>query len=98
MMKLFIWLPKIDVGSISYEFYEDAMVNMTQSIIWGITDWIQVIILIGWVPITMAIALRELVNASTFRVYLSCLIVSILIGLIIYFFRPSFLFKVIAGS
>lgn len=70
---------------------------VTKSVIWGITDWIQVIVLIGWVPITMSIALREMVNASTFRVYISCLIVSILVAAVVYIFRPSFLFSVAVG-
>ncbi|MBN2155612.1 MAG: hypothetical protein JW776_06190 [Candidatus Lokiarchaeota archaeon] len=72
-----------------------VLASFAQSIVWGITDWIQVIVLIGAVPITMSIALRELVNASTFRVYVSCLIVSLLLGLVLYFFRPSFLFNMI---
>jgi hypothetical protein len=88
---LLIALPPISgVDAASFE-------DITKSIIWGITDWIQVIVLIGWVPITMSIALREMVNASTFRVYISCLIVSILIGAVVYFFRPSFLFSVVVG-
>ncbi len=94
---LFIALPTENVAGVPAVDYITAMGRMTASFVWGLTDWIQVIVLIGWVPITMAIALRELVNASTFRVYISCLIISILIGLAIYFFRPSFLFSVVTG-
>ncbi len=91
---LFVALPVVHVsGSIvDTTTFED----ITLSFIWGITDWIQVIVLIGWVPITMSIALRELVNASTFRVYISCLLVAILLGFVLYFFRPVFLFNTIA--
>ena len=84
---LFIGLPR---GIVFSEF--PALAN---SWAWGITDWVQVIILIVAVPITMSIALRELVNASTFRVYISCVIVAILLGFLAYFFRPSFLFQAI---
>ncbi len=91
---LFIALPFVDAtGGINTTVFSP----IANSFIWGITDWIQVIVLIGWVPITMSIALRELVNASTFRVYISCLIVSILLGFTLYFFRPSFLFKTVVG-
>jgi len=83
--------------SVSAPITASDFTAITSSFIWGVTDWIQVIVLIGWVPITMSIALRELVNASTVRVYVSCLIVSILIGLILYIFRPSFLFNVVVG-
>ncbi|TFG18482.1 MAG: hypothetical protein EU530_09235 [Promethearchaeota archaeon] len=87
---LFVFLPVEDVSSpITVADFAD----ITNSLVWGVTDWIQVIVLIGWVPITMTIAIRELVNASTFRVYLSCLIVAILLGFLLYFFRPSFLFN-----
>ena len=84
---LFIGLP----SGITFASFPDIAASRA----WGITDWIQVIFLIGAVPITMSIALREMVNASTFRVYLSCVIVAILLGFLAYFFRPSFLFQTI---
>lgn len=93
---LFIALPSINMVTSTIAWSD--FIPIAGSWVWGITDWIQAIVLIGWVPITMAIALRELVNASTMRVYISCLIVAILLGFVLYFFRPSFLFKTITGA
>ncbi|MBD3351493.1 MAG: hypothetical protein GF364_08395 [Candidatus Lokiarchaeota archaeon] len=66
-----------------------------ESRIWGIIDWIQVIFLIGWVPITMSIALRDIANASTMKVYISCLTVSIIIAFFVYFLRPTLMMQYI---
>jgi len=92
---LFALLP---FETVSSPLVNTDFTRITTSFVWGLTDWIQVIVLIGWVPITMSIALRELVNASTFRVYFSCLIVAILLGFVLYFFRPSFLFSTVVGA
>jgi hypothetical protein len=92
---LFIALPGVDAtGTIGPSTFEP----LANSFIWSIIYWIQAIMLIGWVPITMSIALRELVNASTVRVYISCLIVSIILGMVLYFFQPAFLFKTAFGA
>jgi len=72
-----------------------AVQILSNSPVWGIIDWIQVIILIGWVPITMSIALRDIANASTQRVYISCLLISLLLGLFVYFLRPTLAFSYI---
>lgn len=92
---LFIALP---VEQVSVPITASDFTPIAESFVWGLADWIQVIVLIGWVPITMSIALRELVNASTFRVYISCLIVAVLLGFVLYFFRPSFLFSTVIGA
>lgn len=84
---LLIFLPSTTPGNVG---------DMSTSIAWSIVDWIQVIILIGWVPITMSIALRDIANASTMRVYISCLIISILLAAISYFMRPTFLMGQVA--
>jgi hypothetical protein len=91
---LWLGLPSINVDVDSGFSINPAEVEpIWNSFIWGIVDWIQVIVIIGWISITMAIALRDIANASTFRVYISCLIVSFIIALMFYFFRPSFLFQ-----
>lgn len=64
--------------------------------VWGIIDWIQVIFMIGWVPILMAIALRDVANSSTLRVYISSVIVSVILCFAFYFLRPTFLFQNLA--
>ncbi|MHA1340626.1 MAG: TFIIB-type zinc ribbon-containing protein [Promethearchaeota archaeon] len=75
---------------------DSAVQILASSPVWGIIDWIQVIILVGWIPITMSIALRDIANASTLRAYISCLLISLLIGLIFYFLRPTLTFKYLA--
>lgn len=65
------------------------------STVWGIIDWVQVIVWIGWVPITMSIALRDIANASTQNVYISCLLISLLLAFITFMLRPTFLFNYI---
>ena len=47
--------------------------------VWGIIDWVYVVFIIGWVPILMAIALRDIANSSTIRVYLSSVIISVIL-------------------
>jgi hypothetical protein len=86
----------IALPSVPVDFYMvlnpgilDGFVN---SAVWGIIDWIQIIILIGWVPILMSIALRDIANASTTRVYISSLIVAVLISLVVYFSRSTLFF------
>lgn len=64
--------------------------------VWGIIDWIQVIFMIGWVPILMAIALRDVANSSTLRVYISSVIISVILCFAFYFLRPTFLFQNLA--
>ena len=59
----------------------------------GILFWVETIILIGWIPITMSIALRDIANASTLRVYISSVIVSVLICWVVFFINPVFLFQ-----
>ena len=61
--------------------------------VWGIIDWVYVIFMIGWVPILMAIALRDIANSSTVRVYISSVIVSVILCWLFYFLRPTFLFQ-----
>jgi hypothetical protein len=90
---LFVALPPVGPITVVPDIseFQTFFQLIASSGVWALTEWIQVISLIIFVPITMSIALRELVNASTLRVYLSCVIVSILLGFLVYFFRPSFL-------
>lgn len=83
-----VGLPQV-IGPVSAE----ALNSFFISPVWGIIDWIQVIFMIGWVPILMAIALRDVANSSTLRVYISSVIVSVILCWIFYFVRPTFLFQ-----
>ncbi|MHA1728771.1 MAG: TFIIB-type zinc ribbon-containing protein [Promethearchaeota archaeon] len=84
-------LPNVVING-PYDFAPEKFQMLFASYVWGIIDWIQVIIIIGWVPILMSIALRDIANASTARVYISCVVVSVFISWIFFFSRPTFLF------
>jgi hypothetical protein len=57
----------------------------------SILYWVQTIILIGWVPIPISIALRDIANASTLRVYISSVVVSVIICWLLFFINPNFI-------
>ncbi|MCP4764569.1 MAG: hypothetical protein GY870_22530, partial [archaeon] len=71
---------------------EDASLALS-SPAWGIIDWFYMIVFIGWVPITMSIALREMANSSTQRVYISCVISAVIVCIFFFFARPTILFQ-----
>ena len=60
--------------------------------VWTIFDVIDALTLGIWVPILISLAIRELSNSSTFRVLLSSLAIGIIIAVLFYFLRPTFLF------
>jgi hypothetical protein len=61
----------------------------TDTYVWQIIDVIQIITLVGWIPITLSISLRDLGNTSTLRLYVACVIMGILTSYMMFFVRPS---------
>ncbi len=57
---------------------------------WMVLHLIDALIIAVWIPILISIAIRELSNSSTTRVLLSSLTIGILIAIIFYFMRPTF--------
>lgn len=57
--------------------------------VWTVLDVIDALTLGIWVPILISLAIRELSNSSTFRVFLSSVAIGILIAVLFYFLRPT---------
>ncbi|MFW9781619.1 MAG: hypothetical protein ACFFFB_04960 [Candidatus Heimdallarchaeota archaeon] len=57
---------------------------------WTILHTIDAITVGIWVPILVALSIRELSNSSTTRVLLSSLIIGIVVALLFFFLRPTF--------
>ncbi|MHA1821089.1 MAG: TFIIB-type zinc ribbon-containing protein [Promethearchaeota archaeon] len=90
---LLIALPTVSVSvGTGYAISTGLLNPIWNSPIWTITDWLTMITFVGWIPITMSIALREIANTSTQRLYISNLIIAIIIAVFLYFLRPTFLF------
>ena len=73
----------------NYESVFALLEPIFDSPVWKVIDIIQIITLVGWIPITLSIALRDLGNTSTLRLYIACVIVAILTAYMMYFVRPS---------
>ncbi len=82
----------VDISTYDLSIYEGVM----NSPMWGVIYFIDAITIAVWVPILMSIAIRELANSSTVRVFISSLIIGILVAVFYYFTRPA-LFGGIGG-
>ena len=56
---------------------------------WAIIDVMQIITIGVWIPITMAIALREIANTNTTKLLIGNIIVGMVLAYMIYFLRPT---------
>ena len=59
--------------------------------VWVVMDVIEALTLGIWIPILISLAIRELSNSSTFRVLLSSIAIGIIIAVLLYFLRPTFI-------
>jgi hypothetical protein len=59
--------------------------------VWNVLYIIEALTLGIWVPILIALSIRELSNSSTFRVLISSLAIGIIIAIFWYFMRPVFI-------
>ncbi len=57
---------------------------------WTVLHFIDAVTIAIWIPILVALSIRELSNSSTTRVLLSSLIIGILVAVIFFFLRPTF--------
>jgi hypothetical protein len=60
--------------------------------VWMVLHSIEALTIGIWVPILISLSIRELSNSSTFRVFISSLAIGIIIAVIFYFLRPTFIF------
>lgn len=58
---------------------------------WTVLHLIDALTIAVWVPILITLAIRELSNSSTFRVFISSLVIGIIIAVFYYFLRPTFI-------
>lgn len=79
--------------SLPFDFSLNSMLFDTvfQYPTWMVLDIIDAIVLIGWIPMTITIAIRELANSSTFRVYLSSILIGTLCAIILFLLKPTIL-------
>ncbi len=59
--------------------------------LWVVLDVIDAITIGIWIPILISLSIRELSNSSTFRVLVSSLAIGIIIAVLFYFLRPTFI-------
>jgi succinate dehydrogenase hydrophobic anchor subunit len=87
-----IFLPTVNVGS-TYNHNIDSLAQLYEGLfnspVWGVVDFVNIVIMIGWLPITMAIAIRDVSKTDTLKVLISSVIVSILLTYLFFFLRPT---------
>jgi hypothetical protein len=87
-----------------YNYNPMALIAFTEVMfdnpVWAIVEVLQIVTLVGWIPITMSIALRDLSNSSTVRLYIACVVIGALTSYMIIFLRPTlnWNFNIIAGQ
>lgn len=79
--------------SLPFDFssYSTVFSTFFQSPTWMVLDILDAIVLIVWIPMNMTIAIRELANSSTYRVYLSSVSIGIITAIIFFLLKPTIL-------
>ncbi|MFX1393791.1 MAG: zinc-ribbon domain-containing protein [Promethearchaeota archaeon] len=80
--------PNISVDTES-ELPLDIFSRIFKSQVWAVLDVIDALTIAIWVPILMALAIRDLSNSSTLRVLISSLIIGTIVAILFYFLRPT---------
>ncbi|MFX1532235.1 MAG: hypothetical protein ACFFBC_14055 [Promethearchaeota archaeon] len=65
--------------------------QMFSSGTWAILDVLDAFTIAIWVPILMTLSIRELSNSSTTRVLIPTIIIGVVVAILYYFLRPTFL-------
>jgi len=71
-------------------FDPNTFTALFTSPIWPVIYTIEALTIAIWVPILVALAIRDLSNSSTSRVLLSSLIIGVTMAILFYFLRPVF--------
>jgi len=79
--------------SLPFDFssYSSVFNTFFQYPTWMVLDILDAIVLIVWIPMNMTIAIRELANSSTYRVYLSSVSIGIITAIIFFLLKPTIL-------
>ncbi|MBY9009606.1 MAG: hypothetical protein KGD74_07065 [Candidatus Lokiarchaeota archaeon] len=87
---ILIGLPTIDIPNIPS--FVTLSAPLFDTPVWTILHLIEGLTIAIWVPILISLSIRELSNSSTFRVLISSLIIGIIVAVLFYFLRPTFIF------
>ncbi|MFO8020362.1 MAG: zinc ribbon domain-containing protein [Promethearchaeia archaeon] len=83
--------PNVELTVNWQEFNLETYQLFFNSPIWIVFDVLDALIIALWIPILISIGIRELSNSSTYRVFISSLIIGIAVAFIYYLFRPHLL-------
>jgi hypothetical protein len=91
-----IFLPIVNIPDTriynSSEAFDDLATlyaALFNSPVWAIIDFLNIVMIIGWLPITISIAIRDVAKTETLRVFIASIIVSILLAYVFFFLRPT---------
>jgi hypothetical protein len=85
-----VGLPNIMIPSI-YGFTPNLLAPFFSSPTWTILYLIEALTIAIWVPVLVSLSIRELSNSSTIRVLISSLTIGIIVAVVFYFLRPTFI-------
>jgi len=87
---ILVGLPNIVIPNL-FVFNSDLFLPIFNSPTWTVLHLIEGLTIAIWVPILISLAIRELSNSSTIRVLLSSLGVGVVVAILFYFLRPTFM-------
>jgi len=87
---ILIGLPNIYIPDIIS--FEASSAPLFATPVWTILHLIEALTIAIWIPILISLSIRELSNSSTLRVLISSVIIGIIVAVIFYFLRPTFIF------
>ena len=88
ILVILVAFPNISVDT-ETELPLDIFSRIFNSPVWAVLDVIDALTIAIWVPILMALAIRDLSNSSTLRVLISSLIIGTIVAILFYFLRPT---------
>jgi hypothetical protein len=91
LIDILIILIAFPTSPIPLSFTPNLFRAVFSSPIWVILNTIDALTIAIWVPILIALAIRELSNSSTLRVLLASLAIGIIVAILVYFIRPVFI-------
>ncbi|MGV9171267.1 MAG: zinc ribbon domain-containing protein [Promethearchaeia archaeon] len=83
--------PTVDLTVDWQEFDMGIYQTIFDSPVWIAFDILDAFVIAFWVPILISIGIRELSNSSTYRVFISSLIIGVAVAFIYYLLRPNLL-------
>ena len=86
---LLVALPTVEVDTTAGGVSHDTFSQMFKSPVWAVLDVIDALTMAIWIPILMAIGIRELSKSSTIKVLISSFIIGTVVSIVFYFLRPT---------